>query len=879
MRKTNTRILVYLIPLALPFVAYYAGAAGDGAFRSEWPEGVERVWVGREYWANRLQDWRVKDGRLECVEAERPVCTVHLLTRPLGEEKGTLDMTVWTGLLGPARKGKGQSWSGFLIGAGGGHVDCRLSALVQNKPGEDGGLVAAVNGLGNIVFFDNTKEGRPRLKPAAQEGGGLSGPAFDEAQLRLVAEPSGETYKLTLSVHDKAGTLIGRATVEGVDPGQVSGSVALVSHKGPHWFQDWQVAGSKVLKRDERAYGPILCAQHTLSGGVLKMTAQMPPLGKDDTRQARLEIRCGDDEPWKTAARAGLVEHSYTFPFRVEPWDATKDAQYRIVYDLRTGPDSVETRYFEGTVRKEPVDRGTLVVAGFTGHRIFTGAPLKWNSNGVWFPHNEVVRAVAYHKPDLLFFSGDQIYEGDLTGCQREPLDKAILDYLDKWYRWCWAFHDLARDIPCICIPDDHDVYHGNLWGAGGRRAEEQDDGGYRMAPVFVNMVQHTQTSHLPDPPDPTPVEQGIEVYFTNMDYAGVSFAILEDRKFKSSPTVTLPEAQVKNGFAQNHDFDMAKDGDAPGAVLLGDRQLAFLEDWAADWAGGIEMKVALSQTVFTNVATLPVDSTGDAACPKLEPAPAGVVPEGFKLAVDADSNGWPQTGRNKALGELRRAFAFHLCGDQHLGSAVQYGIDEWNDAGYAFCVPSIANCWPRRWYPPAPGRNRKPGSPAYTGEFKDGFGNFMTVLAVSNPVISGHEPRALYDRAPGYGIVRLNKRTRRTTIECWPRWVDPSAPNAEQYVGWPITFDQLDNYGRKTAAHLPTLVVKGMTHPVVQVCRADSGEVVYTLRVRGSRFQPHVFEPGVYTVHIGEPGTPRMKTIENLRAAQPNEQTIEAAF
>ena len=72
---------------------------------------------------------------------------------------------------------------------------------------------------------------------------------------------------------------------------------------------------------------------------------------------------------------------------------------------------------------------------------------------------------------------------------------------------------DLARDVPTVCIPDDHDVYHGNLWGAGGRKAEKrdgmtaQDSGGYKMPPRFVNAVHRTQTAHLPDPVDPAPGE------------------------------------------------------------------------------------------------------------------------------------------------------------------------------------------------------------------------------------------------------------------------------------------------------------------------------------------------------------------------------------
>ena len=75
---------------------------------------------------------------------------------------------------------------------------------------------------------------------------------------------------------------------------------------------------------------------------------------------------------------------------------------------------------------------------------------------------------------------------------------------------------------------------------------DAQDAGGYKMPPEWVNMVQRTQTSHLPDPFDATAVEQGIGVYYCNMNYAGISFAIIEDRKFKSAPKMLLPDAKVQ---------------------------------------------------------------------------------------------------------------------------------------------------------------------------------------------------------------------------------------------------------------------------------------------------------------------------------------------
>ena len=108
-----------------------------------------------------------------------------------------------------------------------------------------------------------------------------------------------------------------------------------------------------------------------------------------------------------------------------------------------------------------------------------------------------------------------------------------------------------------------------------------------------------------------------------------------------------------------------------PGKVLLGDRQLNFLADWSINW-NNHEMKIVLSQTIFANMAT----HHGNM----------------FRLIADLDSDGWPQTGRNKAVDALRKGFTFHLAGDQHLGSFVHHGIDEWNDAIYSFCVPSIAN-------------------------------------------------------------------------------------------------------------------------------------------------------------------------------------------
>jgi hypothetical protein len=488
---------------------------------------------------------------------------------------------------------------------------------------------------------------------------------------------------------------------------------------------------------------------------------------------------------------------------------------------------------------------------------------------------------VEAHDPDFLFFSGDQVYEG--ASPTRADFANPFQDYLYRWYLWYWAFGELTAEIPSVAIPDDHDVYHGNVWGAGGRAtppglsgAAAQDAGGYKLSPEFVNMVQRTMASHLPDPYDSTPVEQGIDVYYTGILYGGVSFAVIEDRKFKSAPKALLPEAEIWNGWPQNPRFDAKTQADAPGAKLLGERQLGFLEDWANDWNDGAWMKVVLSQTLFANVATLPDSAMNGSVIPSLPILAPGEYAEGEKLVADLDSNGWPQSGRGAALRAMRRGFAVHLTGDQHLGSTVQYGVDEWGDAAFALCVPSIANFWPRRWFPPYPGENRDPDAPRYTGDYEDGFGNKITVHAVSNPHSWGKGPARLHDRAPGYGIARFNRTSRQISFANWPRWADPGTDGP--YPGWPVVFDQEENYGREIVGHLPRIEISGMADPVVQVVDEESGQVIYTLRIDGDSFTPKVFADGSYTVHIGEPGTDRMRTLTGLRPAAEGE-TISVAF
>ncbi|HRX83301.1 MAG TPA: hypothetical protein P5307_29760, partial [Pirellulaceae bacterium] len=109
-----------------------------------------------------------------------------------------------------------------------------------------------------------------------------------------------------------------------------------------------------------------------------------------------------------------------------------------------------------------------------------------------------------------------------------------------------------------------------------------------------------------------------------------------------------------------------------------------------------------------------------------------------------------------------------------------------------------------------------------------------------------------LNTRAAGYGIVRLNTKTRQITMECWPRNVDITDPSAQQYPGWPRTISQYDNYNPPSWGKLGELTFD-IEDPVVQLVDAATGEVLYTVRADGKTFTPGAPRGETFIVKAGK--------------------------
>lgn len=841
------------VAAAMPAASIAAPAVND--FASQWDKSPDRVWLGAEYWANPLQDWRIAGGRIECITAAANR-NVHLLTRELRNQPGDLAMRVKIGRLG-GKLADGKGSAGFRIGIMGPLREYRNSLI--SGQGLDAGFTAD-----GKLFIGNPANGVPLT---------LSG---DNVELRLNITTQGDQSTVTLSAHGATGYELAKTSRDDIQSASLAGNIALVANfgsggtnaaakaakkakakaaegaadqsaagqsNGQFWFADWTVGGSRLEAHDERAFGPILFNQYTLSRGTLKMTAQMPPLGPADSTIVRLDIQ--RNNKWTPAAEATIDFVARTANFRIEQWDSRSDVPYRLAYTLKDG--SAKEYFWTGTIRRDPTDQPVLTVAD-----------VSCNTHEA-FPNTNYTANMAKLNPDLLAFVGDQFYESSGGyNVQRAPLEPAILDYLRKWYLHGWTWRELTKDRPSISIPDDHDVYQGNNWGEGGAAQKTtQEAGGYNMPGPWVNVVHKTQTSHHPDPWDATPVKQGITVYSGPLVYGGISFAILADRQFKSGPEGKVPNTGSRGDHVVDPNWD-PKTADVPGLQLLGSDQMKHLKEWIRDWRGA-EMKAVISQTIFTAMAT---HHGGEG-----------------RLVADYDTNGWPQSERNAALREIRKAFAFHIAGDQHLPAIVHYGIDDFNDAGLAFAGPAM-NCGYPRWFEPLkPGENREPGAPENTGQFRDSFGHPLTVLAVAD---GSHNPRQpllekLHDKVSGLGLVRFDKPNRKITIECWPFLADVTKQST-QFPGWPRTFDIQQEYGKKPIAYLPRLEIRGAKNPLIEIFDAN-GDLLYCLRSASTSFQPFVFAAGNYSLRISEPETAKSKEIKSFEAKTKNDDKLEVTI
>lgn len=739
---------------------------------------VTRAWIGSEYMTNPLMNWKLNDGRIENTHGGW-VNEVHSLTHQLKTGDGKIMMSVRLGRLDISDESKEIAFAGFKVGAIG-HRNHYLSNILHDLQ----------NGFARELMKDPpiaigiTSDGKLRIGSEFSDNK-IGSADFEDLWLEVKINYADKEAKILLAVKNSKKKIASLEAI--VKRSHLYGNIALASHglnppsnknrenneidHPRFWFSDWKVSGNKFMVNMDQTLGPILWSQYTLHKKTLKLMAFFVPMGETENQNAELQVK--SESGWKTVAKDQIETLSRSVLFRVENWNDQLDQDYRVIFEWNAvdGP-SIAT--WEGTIRKDPIQKDTIVLAGLSC------------SNSDLFPNRFLVDNLLKQDPDLVYFSGDQIYEanggyGVVKAVTKEDVPRASLNYLGKFWLSILGFRDLLKDRPTVMTPDDHDLYSNDLWGKGGiRMGEYRCFGGYQMHADWVNMVEYTQMGNRPDPYDPTPIAQGIKTYTTDLNVGGVSFALINDRKFKSAPGDVIdamePLFAVRGkrnipliDTINEEDFD-TNSLNRSDLNLLGEMQLRFLSDWAKNDA---TMKAVLHQSPFCQPHHL--------------------------MVADMDSNGWPQSGRGRALEVIREANAVMIAGDLHFATLVQQGIDDWDDAGWTFTLPSTSTNTHRAWRPKEEGKNRKPEMPEYTGQFLDGWGNKITIWAATNPGefttnddFEGDGKltlKYLRDSAQGYGIVRFDKSDGTVTFESWPVYGNfDNISGRKQHTGFPKT-------------------------------------------------------------------------------------------
>ena len=734
----------------------------------DWSNTHDRVWLGENFWANPMENWKVVDGAAECqtMEAGR---NVHLITHQLEQSDKPFSMSVQVSQVETKQVDAGV---GFRVG-----VKSDLNEFRSNSFAGSGLNAGLANGQLVLAGKRRDISGEVDLK---------------DFIIHLSGKPKGDQYQLTVQIKNASGKSIDSMT-QTVKKDAVLGNVAIANNfnspnrrgqtpaqrkQGARYrFSNWAVGGAAFTIRPERAFGPILWSMYSLSdsrskeGYVMKISALTGPLGEKDNQSVELHVQ--KDGKWQSLGTAELDTDAWVATFRIPNWNEKTETPYKLVY-VEKGKDGKETAGdWAGTIKANP-----------DGRPLRLGALTCQNDYG--FPYEPVANNLVKLDPDMLYFSGDQIYENHGGfGIIREPAEPAILNYLRKYYQFGWAFREAMKDRPTLVIPDDHDVFQGNIWGEGGAKMKDlaggaSSKGGYREPARMVNAVHKTCVSHHPDFADPKPVKQDISVYYGDMVYGGVSFAVIADRQWKSGPE-RVETGSGRADHVMDKDFDTSV-LDKPGLVLLGERQEEWLKQWSDDWRGHT-MKVLLSQTVFAGVATHHGGYDG-------------------YLKADLDSGGWPQTQRNKAIDIVRASKALHINGDQHLATLSQYGVEKQRDSNWSFCTPAISAGYPRWWRPDDIGmehQNRPAHNLPNTGEYVDGLGNKVYVYAVGNPIVPKGKNRyeTAHQKGSGFGLVTIDTEKKAYHLDAFKFLVDPTDGNPEnQFPGWPVTIQQQENGG-----------------------------------------------------------------------------------
>lgn len=825
-----------------------------------------RTWLGPDFYASQSEDWMLSEGKIEC-RTGAPNRYVYFLTREIDPAGQQLDISFRAAVPALPEKIRTRNYLAVRLGIKGEGGDFREAAV--RGQGLDLGLTTeGLLFIGELesVSSDETLE---IIKKAMER----------EIEFRVRINREGQASKLRVSViNPDTGKVLDELEDLNLPAEKIRGGMALVAsfpEAKPTGsvpvclFYDLRTEGDMLKFFEERKFGPVAFTLYTISRKVLRLSAQMIPGSISPDTRVLLEIQ--GDEGWEIVSEREINTDTWQAFFRVSGWPVDRDVPFRIRLEKKPGQD--ECPVYSGVIRKEPHDKEKIRLA------------VLGQNQEQSFPHAGVVSALKEFDPDILFFAGNQVYGRPLQ-FWREKLtaEQARREYFRQWLLFGWAFSDLLKEHPAVLIPEARDFFQLKLWGEGGKPSAIesgsdliglQDGGGFLLPEEFIKLVLLTQTAHLPADGENNSSDRLHFYGFSEMNYAGLSLAVVNDRINRSAPVPMFPEAQIRNGWPLNPSFDPKKAAGLKEARLFSSEQLERLRNWVVDWTDGAWMKALLTSGAFVSLITLPEGQAGEELLWQLAPLRPGEYPVSDVPVADFNSGGWPQPARDEIISLCRKALAVHVCGSGGPPAALKYGLNSSEDAVAAMVAPPIQASQAIRWAPTLKAKSMRVKENLPSSIAEDAFGNKFSVMAVTNPV--GDDRISGLKSISGFGLVTFEEKSRQIIFESYRL---DGENRAELMPGWPVVIRQIENDGRKPAGYLPLLKFSGMENPVVQVVDERTGEAVYCYRISGTELRPPVFRSGIYSIRCGEPGTEKWRELKALKP-QPEavKKTIQVDF
>lgn len=848
----------------------------DHLFAIELPSDITQHWISPDFWGNRLDDWQLRQGRIECLHPKNQIRTLHILSREISRKRGKFTMEMQLGLINKKTQLKSGDFCGFLIACGDPELDTKDRMIVHNSYGKKGGIIAAIDGSGRLQFLDNCN-GRQKLVFAEAEETRVGNWEKDEFVLRLIVEPLRDKYKMTLESHTLQGNeLLNRVVISGIDSSNIVGNIALVAHSESKesniafWMNELECYGDK-LNETSIKFGPVVACFYTVSGQQLRMTAQCVPLTQCEKAEAFLEVSEKGKNAWKEIVKSSVNPISYTAHFVVDQWNSNISYDFRISLKMK----NLDQNSISGIIQAEPIDKATFSCVSFNNTSITQGilkTQYDFDKSNLNCFTDSFLKDILTKSPDMVIFNANQINENFPNPCKKD--DNAQWDYLYKWYLFCMHWGKLCLQMPSILLPGSHDFFQPQLWGmengkapksplagiypfqhTGSEEYWQSDAGGFVMSQSFLEMVKATQCGHLPKFPDKSVSNH----YFCNILYGGVDFAIIEDHSFKSAPYQLFPEAQICRGIPQNHSINRNLYNDGNGK-LLGEAQMEFLENWVKTF-NKTDFKVLLCNDNFATTYTHTpfVDSIVKSA--------TSIMNIGQATVADMNTGAWPQNERNRLLSLIRKCHTFILTSG-YPAKIVHHGISNFKDASLSIEVPPVYSEKKRYWMPSYSGSTYLSGIKVFTGDFLDAFSHKISISNLVNPTDTFIKQEKLKDQSNGFAILRFQKESQQLEVE----FISIKGLKAIERA----TLESYQNFKFYYNAYLPILKINGLkSTPIIEIIDQKNQESIYKLKLPAYEFQPLAPAMGVFTIKIFDRENTKSQIFTDINATLSNNTTV----